>query len=98
MVFFHIKNTNLGEFLEDLATEHYVHLVYFEAIWYILWLFGKFYGHLVYFFLFGMLYQEKYGIPGCDHKNISHEAAAKNDKKCNRHLSIFISLLFSIIF
>jgi hypothetical protein len=32
----------------------YEHLVYFVAIWYILWLFGKF---------FGMLCQEKSGNP-----------------------------------
>jgi hypothetical protein len=40
-------------------------LVYFVAIWYILWPFAIFYGHLVYFVIiwymfshFGMLYQE----------------------------------------
>jgi hypothetical protein len=36
------------------------------SIWSFLKLFGKFYGHLAYFFLFGMLYQEKYGNPGED--------------------------------
>jgi hypothetical protein len=30
----------------------------------ILWTFGIFYGHLVYFSHFGMLYQEKSGNPG----------------------------------
>jgi hypothetical protein len=40
------------------------------AIWYILWLFGIFYGHLVYFMViwyifprFGKLHQEKSGNP-----------------------------------
>jgi hypothetical protein len=43
------------------------------AIWYILWPFGIFYGHLVYimaiwyiFPRFGILYQEKSGNPGSD--------------------------------
>jgi hypothetical protein len=35
----------------------YGHLVYFEGIWYILWLFGIFSP------VFGMLYQEKSGNP-----------------------------------
>jgi hypothetical protein len=38
-------------------------LVYFMTIWYILWSFGIFYGHLVYFYRFGMLYLEKSGNP-----------------------------------
>jgi hypothetical protein len=46
----------------------YCHLVYFIAIWYILWPFGIFYGHLLQFIAiswpFGMLYQEKSGNPG----------------------------------
>jgi hypothetical protein len=33
-------------------------LVYFEAVWYILRQSGIFWGHLEYFFRFGMLYQE----------------------------------------
>jgi hypothetical protein len=41
----------------------YVHLVYFTDIWYILWAFGIFYGRLVDFFRFGILYQEKSGNP-----------------------------------
>jgi hypothetical protein len=61
--------------MEDVGL-FYVYLVYFPAIWYILWPFGIFCGHLVYFvaicyilyFLvyfpqFGMLYQEKSGNP-----------------------------------
>jgi hypothetical protein len=38
----------------------YGYLVYFVAIWYILWLFG------ILFPLFGMLSQEKSGNPDCD--------------------------------
>jgi hypothetical protein len=56
------------------------HLVYFMAIWYILWPSGIFYGHLLYFMAiwpfgnvvvvwyifppFGILCQEKSGNPG----------------------------------
>jgi hypothetical protein len=39
------------------------HLVNFMSIWYILWSFGKFCGHLVHIFGFGMLHQEKSGNP-----------------------------------
>jgi hypothetical protein len=38
-------------------------VVYFTAIWYILWKISALYGHLVYFSHFGMLYQEKSGNP-----------------------------------
>jgi hypothetical protein len=38
-------------------------LVYFIAIWYILFPFVLFYEHLVDFSRFGMLYQEKSGNP-----------------------------------
>jgi hypothetical protein len=48
-----------------------MYLVYFMAVWYILWFFGIFYGYLVYFmygylvycFRFIMLSQEKSGNP-----------------------------------
>jgi hypothetical protein len=39
----------------------YVHLVYFMAIWYILWPFGISYGYLIHFPPFVMLYEEKSG-------------------------------------
>jgi hypothetical protein len=42
----------------------YGHFVYFTAIWYSLWPFGIFCGHLGIFSHFGMLYQEKSGNPG----------------------------------
>jgi hypothetical protein len=45
----------------------YGHLVYFTAIWYILWPFGTFLVILVYFSRFGMLYQEKSGNPDPHH-------------------------------
>jgi hypothetical protein len=55
--------------MED-AGKFYGHLVYFTAIWYILcpfWYilcpFGYILCHLVYFFRFGLLYQEKTGNP-----------------------------------
>jgi hypothetical protein len=66
MVYFQTKNRNLGKFWRILQWKI---LVYFLAIWSIfrpfgiciLWPFGAFYGHLVYFPRFGMLYQEIYG-------------------------------------
>jgi hypothetical protein len=42
------------------------HFVHFTVIWYILWPFGIFYVFLVYFFHFGMMYQEKSGNPSLD--------------------------------
>jgi hypothetical protein len=44
---------------------HYIYsnLFYLTAIWYILWSFDKFNGHLVYFSRFGTLQQEKSGNP-----------------------------------
>jgi hypothetical protein len=67
MVCFQTKNINLGKFLGVLQWKI---LVYFMAIWYILWPFEIFYGHLVYFVViwyissrFGILYQEKSGNP-----------------------------------
>jgi hypothetical protein len=55
MVYFQTDNPNLGKFwrillMEDVGIFYgrlvyifYFHLVYFEAIWYILWLFGIFF-------------------------------------------------------
>jgi hypothetical protein len=84
MVYFHTKNPDLGKFRRVLQWKmsvnyvyaHYIglfydYLVYFVAIWYILWPFGIFCGHLayllyvhlVYFSRFGMLDQEKSGNP-----------------------------------
>jgi hypothetical protein len=48
--------------MEDVAI-FYGRLVYFVAIWYILWPFDIFYGYLVYFSRFGILYHEKSGNP-----------------------------------
>jgi hypothetical protein len=53
--------------LEGLAMEDigifYGDLVYFTAIWYMLWTLVMFCGNLVYFSNFGTLYQEKSGDP-----------------------------------
>jgi hypothetical protein len=46
MVYFQTKNTNLGKFWRALWWQILVHLM---PIWYILWPFGIFCGHLVYF-------------------------------------------------
>jgi hypothetical protein len=52
MVYFQTQNSNLGKFWMALhRTKNvgifYAHLEYIMAIWYILWSFGIFYGHLV---------------------------------------------------
>jgi hypothetical protein len=52
-IYFQTKITNLGKFWRVLQWKT---LVYFVAICYI-------YGHLVYFYRFGMLYLEKSGNP-----------------------------------
>jgi hypothetical protein len=67
MACFQTKNPNLGKFWRVLQWKM---LVYFMAnclftdIWYTLWPLGIFYGYLVYFYRFGMLYNEKSGNPG----------------------------------
>jgi hypothetical protein len=67
MADFQTKNPNLGKFWRVLQGKMLVYfmaiLAYFMAIWYILWPFGIFYVYLVYFYHFGMLYNEKSGIP-----------------------------------
>jgi hypothetical protein len=61
------QNYNLGKFSRVLQWKMLVYVmaqvVYFTAIWYILWKISALYGHLVYFSHFGMLYQEKSGNP-----------------------------------
>jgi hypothetical protein len=51
--------------MEDIGI-FYVYLVYFTAIGNILWPFGIFKGHLLYFSRFGILYQEKSGNPALE--------------------------------
>jgi hypothetical protein len=60
MVCFQTKNPNLGEFWRVLLCKI---LEYFMTIWSILRPLEIFYGHLVYFPRFGILYQEKSGNP-----------------------------------
>jgi hypothetical protein len=55
-------NFGLSKPMEDVD-KFYGHLVYFTVIWFIWLPFCIFYGQLVYFFLFGKLYQEKSGSP-----------------------------------
>jgi hypothetical protein len=57
----HSKNHHLGIFggpWNINLSIFYSHLMYFTAIWYILWPFGVFYCRLEYFLRFGLLYQE----------------------------------------
>jgi hypothetical protein len=67
MVYFQTKNPTLGKFGRVLP---WTMLVYFMVLWSIFRPVGIFYGHLAYFLIiwyisprFGMLYQEKSGIP-----------------------------------
>jgi hypothetical protein len=48
--------------MEDVGIFH-GRLVYFKAVWYILCPFGIFDDYLVYFYSFGILYQDKSGNP-----------------------------------
>jgi hypothetical protein len=70
-IFFKPKNLSLGKFWRVLKVEDvgifYWHLVYFTAIWYILWPFGIFYCYLVYLSRFGMLREDKSGNPDLAH-------------------------------
>jgi hypothetical protein len=63
MAYFQTENPNVGKCWRVLQCKM---LVYFMAIWSILWPFGIFYGYLAYFSRFGMLYQEKSGNPYLD--------------------------------
>jgi hypothetical protein len=57
MVYFQIKNPNFGNFLgasNKRVCFFHDHLVYFPAIWYILWLVGIFCSYLVYFSRFSV--------------------------------------------
>jgi hypothetical protein len=61
MVYFRTENTNLGKFWRALGWKM---LVYFMAIWYILWSFGIFYNVVLKLYInhrFGILCQEKSG-------------------------------------
>jgi hypothetical protein len=72
------QKSKFGYILEDPAFGdvgiRYGNFIHFTAKLYILWPFGTFCGHLVYFVViwyillrFGMLYREKSGIPGWDY-------------------------------
>jgi hypothetical protein len=61
MVYFHTKNPNLGKLWSAVEWNF---LVYLMGSWIILRLFGIVWGHLVYFYRFGMSYQETSGNPG----------------------------------
>jgi hypothetical protein len=67
MVCFQTKNPNLVKFWRVLQFENvgifYVHLAYFTAIANILWLFGIFCGHLVYYSPFGYVVPRKMWQP-----------------------------------
>jgi hypothetical protein len=63
MVYFRTKNPNLDKFWSALDWKF---LLYFMAIWNILWtlgIFRTFCVHLVHFFGFGIMHHEKSGNP-----------------------------------
>jgi hypothetical protein len=66
---FSYQKSKFGGILECLvvkdAGKFYGHLVYFTAIWYILWPSGILYGHLVYFFPFWYVEPRKIWQPCC---------------------------------
>jgi hypothetical protein len=62
LVYFQIKNPNLGKFWRALDWKMFGMLKYFRAIWNILRPFGIFYDHSS---GFGILLQEKSGNPDC---------------------------------
>jgi hypothetical protein len=68
MAKFQTKNTNLGKFLSLLQWKMLVNfmtiLVYFTAIWYILWQSGIICGHLVFWYIFPM-------VACCTNKNLA---------------------------
>jgi hypothetical protein len=81
MVYFQTKNPNFGSILECLSIKYfskfYVHLVCFAAISYILLQLGIFCGHFCIFCSrFGMLYQDKSGIPVVH----SHQGRVEKDQ------------------
>jgi hypothetical protein len=66
--------------MEDVGIFHGP-LVYFKAISFILWPFGIFYGHLVYFSQFGMLHQDKSGIPAVDNEKDPKSSLLRREKR-----------------
>jgi hypothetical protein len=75
----------------------YVTLVYFVSIWYILWAFGILCDHLLYFSRFGMLYQEKCGVPDFDTDFLSLQVALIAMVGCKMS-SVINSFLYGLRF
>jgi hypothetical protein len=93
MVYFQTKNPNLGKILEGFAMENvvmfYEHWEYFSLIWYNLYPFGIFCGHLVYFSRFGMFGPRKIWQPWyiCTHKQVARKLCLKGRLSANYFLS-----------
>jgi hypothetical protein len=66
------QKSKFGKILEGLEMQDvgifYGHLVHFTVFCYILLTFGIVCGNLVYFYRFGILYQEKSGNPAREHQ------------------------------
>jgi hypothetical protein len=72
MVCFQTKNPDLGK---KIKASDWKILIYFMAIWNILWIFGTFCDHSVHivfiwyiFSCFGIMHQEKSGNPGAENE------------------------------
>jgi hypothetical protein len=94
MVCFQTKNHNLGKLYRALDWKMFMYLMaiwntYFMEIWDILWPFGTFFIHFVFFSGFGIMYQEKSGNPGFKHRNRRSYA--------RRSLFQLISTLFYVV-
>jgi hypothetical protein len=82
MAYFENKNPDLGKFCRVVRWKM---LVYFVAIRSIFPPFGIFYGHLVYFPRFGILYLEKSGNPA-KYKNVDEPSSAQICPLCTTHV------------
>jgi hypothetical protein len=92
MVSLQTKNPNFGKFYRALDGKM---LIYFRAIWNILWIFGIFYDHLVHFVfiwdifsVFGIMYLEKSG----NHELCNFEKIP-NKSICSEILHLYIHIL-----
>jgi hypothetical protein len=76
------QKSQFGQILEGLAMENVSlfcgHFINFPAIWYILWPFGKFCGHLYIFPRFGILHREKYGNPDLNDRKVFDTSMIKS--------------------
>jgi hypothetical protein len=88
MIYFQTKNPNSGKFWRALD---YKLLIYFIAIWYILWTFGMFYVHLVHLCQSGTVIWFGYPVP---RKNLATLARSRSAKV---HTSVTLNTFVTIL-